>query len=148
MRGFTLLEILLSLGLMSIILISMSSGYYLIRQSSDKTNITLKLDAEGRYLIHQIASELNQASEVTSPSSESTSSALEFSTPSGACFSISTSTVPFSTEDFQVSSLLFTRAKIVGTTAERIDATFTLQATTSQGKKRSESFWYSTYLFL
>ncbi len=159
MRGFTLLEAILYSALFSIIIAGAWNSVYALTESADRTLTKAHLNTEGAFLVRKIQLDIARANRITSPVSTTTlSNQLWVTTLNDTRLSYAlidsqlnrgegSSSAPLSDPHMIIDSLTFTKSEIGGVGSLKIMTSFTIGATTSQGRWITEPFSFSSYLF-
>jgi len=162
-KGFTLIETLIYLGLYAIIMTGALTAIYTIFESSARNQVKAMVQEEGTFILGKIDWALTGAKTIGSPPTGSTGSTLSITkfdstagnpiviSLSGANAMISRSGNPgavLNNSNVSVTNLTFTHtsASGSGSNPESVAASFTLQATTSDGLSYSQSFATVKYL--
>jgi Tfp pilus assembly protein PilE len=117
MRGFTLLECIVYIGICGLMVQSLYSGFYIIAIATSRSATLTGLEAEGTHLLRlHLSDESAIRKEMSDPR-----------------FTLSTSS--------RIVTVLATSS------GSRVDLLFTLNATTSTGARRSASFTRTFYQF-
>jgi hypothetical protein len=156
--GFTLIETLVYIGLYTIIIGGMLAAIYGMFESNAHNETAAMLEEEGDYLVGKIDWVLSDAISVGSPTDSG--NVLSISRSDGSSVSISATDETMrikedgdisqilNNSDVSVTDLTFVRTKLIndGTNPERIAATFTMYATTSDGHVLKRDFSTLQYL--
>ena len=152
MRGFTLLECVLYIGLFGIVITGTVTCFYELSETANRNQTKSLLQAEGSYLLEKISYEI-----ATSQSSHASFlygvpvSSISITPRTGTVFSIQTTAKRavrtdsagneiLSGNEFSVDSLTFTQS------SNSILTTLHLSAKTSRGSILQETFTSTTYL--
>lgn len=157
-RGFTLIEVLIYLGLYSIIMGGAVTAIYTIFESSAHNQAQALVQEEGGYLIGKIDWALANARVVLQPASSGTTLSVTKYDGSnttvslaGTDMQIQEGVIPLQTinnSNVRITSLTFTHASASadGINPESISAVFTIGVTTSDGFVFSRDFSTMKYL--
>lgn len=163
-RGITLIELLLYMGIFSLLLMVFVQLFGTIVNVSLESQSTSAVSQDGRYILNQMTYTLHQASTFAQPSgfgAANAGSTLQFTTTDGTIYTYSLSSDPLgqkklllsdgaSTEQINsagttVSNLSFTRLKTSGTSGESsVTISFTLTSTTRQQKGYEQKTFTTT----
>lgn len=148
--GFTLIEVLVYLGLYAIIFAGALSGVYALEESSVHNQATAMMQEEGDFLIDKIEWSIDQASSVQN--SAGASSRLVLSNIDGGSMQVfsangdmeiqSTDTQPeaLNNSNTSVDDLTFTTV-YTNSSPQSVSITFTLVSTTTEGKALARNFF-------
>lgn len=156
--GFTLIEVVVYLALYSLIITGAVVSIYSVAQSGDRNHAIALVQEEGAYLIGKIDWTLTDARSVQSPFSQGQTLSITRFNGSTASIFLSSNTmrmrldsgasVVLNNSNTAISSLVFTHTNQngMGIQPERIDARFTIQSTSSDGRAFSRDFSTTKYL--
>lgn len=159
-RGFTLVEMLIYLGLYAIIMTGALVSVYAILSSSAHNQANAMVQEEGAFLIGKIDWVLTNTQTITSPASNASGSVLDVSRFDGSTVrlalvgddvQISENGTPAQTlnnTNVFITNLVFEYAKASadGLNPERVQATFTITTRTSDGLSFERNFTTLKYL--
>lgn len=163
-RGITLIELLLYMGIFSLLLMVFVQLFGTIVNVSLESQATSAVAQDGRYMLNQITSTLHQANTITQPSGlgvANAGSTLQFTTQDGVTYTYSLSSDPVgqkklllsdgvTTEQINsagttVSNLSFTRLETSGTSGEStVTVSFMLTSTTREQKGYEQKTFTTT----
>jgi type II secretory pathway pseudopilin PulG len=158
MRGFTLLEALMYIGLFSILISGSLAGTIAITESAERNKSKSLLDNEGAFLDSKINTDVQDASSIEYPLENIPSDHLQIRTLQGITIKISLSgTSLFRTTDLNTPSMLscnyltvedlsFKEIGSGGIDPKLIQTTFTLSTKTDSGQSISEDFSIESFL--
>lgn len=160
-KGFTLIEVLIYLGLFAMLLGGAVVASYSIFESSGRNQTKSMLEEEGDFLLAKINWALSGAQSVNSPTQNATStflSVVKWDTsignpiiinPVGVNLTVSRGTNPaqvLNNTNVTVSNILFKHTYKSASEPESVDSHFTLTAKTSTGATVSRDFDSTNYL--
>lgn len=163
-RGVTLIELLLYMGIFSILLMVFVQLFGTIVNVNLESQATSAVSQDGRYIVNQITDTIRQANTFTQPAgfgSANAGSTLQFTTTSGTTYTYMLSADPVgqkklllsdgvTTEQLNsagttVSNLSFTRLTTSGTSGESsVTISFTLTSTTREQKGYQQENFQTT----
>ncbi len=163
-QGVTLIELLLYMGIFSILLMVLVQLFGTIVNVNLESQATAAVSQDGRYILNQMAYTIRQAQTFTVPSGFGTTNAgsqLQFTTTGGTTYTYSLSTDPVGQQKLMVSNgisseqlnsvgttvsnLSFTRLKTSGTSGKNtITISFTLTSTTVEQKGYQQENFQTT----
>lgn len=156
MKGFTLIEVILYIGLFAIVMTGGVVGMYSLFESTAHSSERAQLEEEGTYLSNKIDWYLGQSASIQSPTTHS--SVLSMTLDIGDTVSIrsnagaltietnGTNSDSLSNSNTVVSSLTFIKTTLAGSSVQSISTSFELSATTSDGHVLSQTFVSTRYL--
>lgn len=163
-RGFTLIELILYMGIFSTLLMVLVQLFGSIVNVNLESQANAAVSQDGRYILNEMTYTVRQAASFTTPSGYGIANAttqLQFTTTGGTTYTYALSTDPVgqkkllisdgvSTEQVNsygttVSNLSFTRLKTTGTSGKStISVTFTLTSTTQETKGSQQETFMTT----
>jgi prepilin-type N-terminal cleavage/methylation domain-containing protein len=150
-QGFTLIEVLIYLGLFAVLMSGMLFSVLLIVEGGHRSQAKVTLQQEGDFIMSKLNQALNEAKTLTVTGTELdvemwTGPNLVFDTSSGnLTLDSGGGALPLNNTNTQVSGLNFTHQG-AGTSQEILTATLTLNTRTEDGKVVSEDFETTKYL--
>ena len=119
--GFTLVELLIYMALLSIFLITLTGIFVNIMEVQLESDATSAVDQDGRFILSRLAYDINRAQNVTNPSGlGSTTSNLDFTIPGiSYSYSLNANNLQLS-ENGQPSNLNSSETQVSNLTFQRI----------------------------
>lgn len=158
-RGFTIIELLVYLGLFALLLGGVATGAFSVIESSGRTQARAMLQQEGNFLVGKINWALAGASQVTAPiTTGSQLSVTKYDTTTAAINlngtnmeiqdTVNTTATPVNNANVTVTNLLFihTAASGDGVNQEKVVGSFTLSTHAPNGMVISQDFTTTVYL--
>ncbi len=155
--GFTLVEIILYIGIVSMILVSVSSLGWIVVSSGAKSRVQEEVSGTARYVAERISYEIRRASGIGSWSANSitlnnfapdTTTVITWDSPTGKVRINKNGTgfVDLNSNDTAVTTLTFTNNTSVDNKTKNIGFTLTVSANTASGSQiyKSETTVRST----
>ncbi len=156
-RGFTLIEILIYLGLFALIMVGILASAFSIFQGSGRTQTKVMVQEEGDFLLGKIGWVMTGGSNITQPTFGNSDNTLSL-TKAGTVYNLVLSGGNLSLQGATLNNTNITVLAPTapptfvfshtgtGTNPEFITARFTLQAKTPSGQVYSQDFTTTKYL--
>ena len=153
-QGFTLIEVLIYLGLFSVIFVSLLASAFVILRGINSTETKAMVLEEGNFLLAKFDWAVAGATAVSVVSNPPSLNISRFSNPITLTFSLNgnnlqmnrgAGAVTLNNSNVIVSNLVFSNIG-AGTQVESVQVTFILSAKTSSGQDYSQTFIATKYL--
>jgi len=161
MRGFSLIEMLIYIGLFALIMTAALEASFAVSESSARDATRAELQEEGEFLIGKIDWIIGQSREVAAPAAGVSSQNLSVTNDDGSAVSVSLSAgdglvsvargpqdpVQLNDDGIRITQVSFEHiAGVPDGLPEHIDTSLTLIATSSTGKPMTQTFQETFYV--